>query len=373
MRTMIKKIAFVTGGGDCAGINSFIAAAVRQGITKHQAEFVGIKKAFEGACSDQIETHLTPLNLAAINGLEIKPSTILESSRFNPFSTENTAKGYPQKLLANLKKIGVDAVLGTGGNDTIKSCMGLANLGFPVLAAPKSIDNDVSGTDTMLGYKSAITFGATAVRSTADSAKTHRRISLVEIMGRDAGWLTLEIGIAAGADVVLIPEKPVDLTKLCAKIAAIYAKQSYVNIVVAEGVRLKADDPVLLKAKAASGVVKALTEEDLGIDSHGNPKLGGIGQILRRIIRIQLGLKKLEDVRATDLGFTLRGLAPVADDVILGTRFGNTAIDLLFSGVSGKMVGLQGNRIVTVAFPDALVQKTVNWSDQDLSNVGVVF
>jgi 6-phosphofructokinase len=163
------------------------------------------------------------------------------------------------------------------------------------------------------------------------------------------------------------------LATLCARIAAIYQKQSYVNIVVAEGFRLRADDPVLVKAKAASGVVKALTEEDLGVDSHGNPKLGGIGQILRRVIQIQLGLKKLEDVRATDLGFTLRGLAPVADDVILGTRFGNTAVDLLFSGVSGKMVGLQGNQIVTVAFPDALVQKTVNWSDQDLSNVGVVF
>jgi 6-phosphofructokinase len=373
MWTMIKKIAFMTGGGDCAGINSFIAAAVRQGIAKYQAEFVGIKKAFEGACSERIEDHLVALDLDAVNGLEIKPSTILESSRFNPFSTDNVARGYPQKLLANLKKIGVDAVLGTGGNDTIKSCMGLNNLDFPVLAAPKSIDNDVSCTDTMLGYKSAITFGADAVRSTAVSAKTHRRISLVEIMGRDAGWLTLEIGIAAGADLILIPEKPVDLATLCARIAAIYQKQSYVNIVVAEGFRLRADDPVLVKAKAASGVVKALTEEDLGTDSHGNPKLGGIGQILRRVIQIQLGLKKLEDVRATDLGFTLRGLVPVADDVILGTRFGNTAVDLLFSGVSGKMVGLQGNQIVTVAFPDALVQKTVNWSDQDLSNVGVVF
>ncbi|MGD8400681.1 MAG: ATP-dependent 6-phosphofructokinase [Bacillota bacterium] len=370
---MTKKIAFMTGGGDCAGINSFIAAAVRLGITKYQAEFVGIRKAFEGACSDRIEDHLMPFDLDTVCGLEIKASTILQSSRFNPFSSENTAKGYPQKLLANLQKIGVDAVLATGGNDTIKSGMGLSNLGFPVLAAPKSIDNDVSGTDTMLGYKSAITFGATAVRSTVESAKTHRRISLVEIMGRDAGWLTLEIGIAAGADVVLIPEKPVDLTKLCARIAAIYEKQSYVNIVVAEGVRLKADDPVLQKAKAASGVVQALTAEDLGVDSHGNPKLGGIGQILRRVIRIQLGLKKLEDVRATDLGFTLRGLVPVADDVVLGTRFGVTAVDLLFSGVSGKMVGLQGGRIVTVPFPEALVQKTVNWSDQELANVGVVF
>lgn len=370
---MIKKIAFMTGGGDCAGINSFIAAAVRHGASKYNTEFVGIKKAFEGACSDQIEQHLLPLTYDSVIGLEVKPSTILESSRFNPFSKENSEQGFPQKLLANLKRIGVDAVLATGGNDTIKSGMGLSNLGFPVISAPKSIDNDVSGTDTMLGYKTAITFGAQAVRSTADSAKTHRRISLVEIMGRDAGWLTLEIGIAAGADIILIPEKPVELGSLCKRIAEIYEKQQYVNIVVAEGVRLKPNDPVLVKAKLESPVVKALTEEELGIDSHGNPKLGGIGQILRRIIKVQLNLKKLEDVRATDLGFTLRGLAPLADDIVLGTRFGITAVDLLYSGVSGKMVGLQGTKIVTVDFPDALVQKQINWSEQDLQSFGVVW
>lgn len=370
---MIKKVAFMTGGGDCAGINSFIAACVKQGITKYNAEFVGIKKAFEGACSDRIEDHLVPLDLTAVDGLEAKPSTILESSRFNPFSKENVEKGFPQKLLANLQKIGVDAVLATGGNDTIKSGMGLNNLNFPVISAPKSIDNDVSGTDTMLGYKTAIAFGATAVRSTAESAKTHRRISLVEVMGREAGWLTLEMGIAAGADIILIPEKPIDLGKLCERIAEINKKQQYVNIVVAEGVRFRQDDPVLLKAKAESPVVKALVEEDLGIDSHGNPKLGGVGQILRRVIKVQLGLKKLEDVRATDLGFTLRGLPPIADDIVLGTRFGVTAVDLLFNGVSGKMVGLQGSKIVTVNFPDALVQKQVDWSDSDLQSVGVVF
>lgn len=369
---MIKKIAFMTGGGDCAGINSFIAAAVRRGIIEYQAEFVGIRKAFEGATADQIEAHLLPLDLETVDSLEIKPSTVLESSRFNPFSEANVKQGYPEKLLNNLKRIGVDAVLGTGGNDTIKSCMGLSNLNFPVVAAPKSIDNDVSGTDTMLGFKSAVAFGARAVRSTADSAKTHRRISIVEIMGRDAGWLALEIGIAAKADLILIPEKTVDLATLCQQVADIYKKQQYVNIVVAEGFRIKADDPVLAKAKAESPVVKALTEESLGVDAHGNPKLGGIGQILRRIIKVQLGLKKIEDVRATDLGFTLRGLVPEADDVVLGTRFGVNAVDLLFAGTTGKMVGIQGTKIVTVPFPEALVQKQVNWSDQELKSVGVV-
>lgn len=367
----MKKIAFMTGGGDCAGINSFIASAVKHGASKFGAEFVGIKKAFEGAASPQIEEHLLPLGLLDVVGLEVKPSTILASSRFNPFSPENKEKRYPEKILENLKCLGIDGVLATGGNDTIKSAMGLAEMGFPVIAAPKSIDNDVSGTDTMLGFKTAVDFGSQAFRSTAESARTHRRISLVEIMGRDAGWLALEIGIAGGADVILIPEKAVDLKELCEKVAEIFARQSYVNIALAEGVRLRSDDPVLLKAKAESPVVAAMVEEDLGKDAHGNPKLGGVGQILRRIIRHQLALKKLEDVRATDLGFTLRGLAPTADDVILGTRFGRKAIDLLFSGQSGKMVGLQGTQIVPVPFKEALAQKTVDWSDEDLSSVGV--
>ena len=194
----------------------------------------------------------------------------------------------------------------------------------------------------------------------------------MEIMGRDAGWLSLEIGIAGGADLILIPEKPVDLKKLCERIGEVFARQSYVNIAVAEGVRLRNDDPVLESVKKQSPVVAAMVEEDLGWDAHGNPKLGGVGQILRRIIRYQLSLKKLEDVRATDLGFTLRGLPPTADDITLGTRFGTKAVDLLFSGETGKMVGLQGTQIVPVPFKEALAQKTVNWSDEDLSSVGVL-
>lgn len=370
---MIKKIAFVTGGGDCAGINAFIAAAARKGMDEYGAEFVGIRKAFSGATDDEIEKHLVPLDREVIVGLENKPSTILESSRFNPFSEENKAKKYPEKLVENLRRIGVDAVLATGGNDTIKTAMGLSAMGFPVVAAPKSIDNDVSGTDTMLGFKTAVTFGAQAFRSTVESARTHRRISLVEIMGREAGWLALEIGLAGGADLILIPEKPIDLAGFTKKVDEIYRRQGYVNIAVAEGTKFRADDPVLLKVKAENPVVKALVEEDLGKDSHGNPKLGGVGQILRRIICHQLGLKKIENVRATDLGFTLRGLPPVADDVILGTRFGFAAVEFLFNGVTGKMTGLQGTKIVAVPFADALVQKTVDWPDHELRAAGVYF
>lgn len=370
--TVIRRVVFMTGGGDSAGINSFIAAAVRRGIDGYGAEFVGIKKAFEGAVAKNIEEQLIHFTLDDVLDLEDRPSTVLASSRFNPFSDANRQAGYPERILENLKRIGVDAVLLTGGNDTIKSGLGLHQLGVPVIAAPKSIDNDVSGTDTMLGFKTAVTFGSTAFRSTTESARTHRRISIVEIMGRKAGWLTLEIGIAGGADVIMIPEKPVDLAKACTVIGEIYHRQGFVNIAIAEGVEISVDDPVLRSACECSPVVKAMIEENLGTDAHGNKKLGGVGQIMRRVIAHQLKLGSLEEVRTTDIGFHLRGLAPVADDILLGTRFGIAAVNLLFSGESGKMVGLQGERVVPVPFEQALEQKLVDWADGDLRSVGVL-
>jgi len=369
---MIRRVAFMTGGGDSAGINPFIAAAVRRGVQAYGAEFIGIKKAFEGAAASNIEDEIVRFSQSDVFDLIDRPSTILASSRFNPFSEDKVADGYPNRILENLKKLNVDAVLLTGGNDTIKSGLELHRAGIPVIAAPKSIDNDVSGTDRMLGFKTAVTFGSTAFRGTAQSARTHGRISLVEIMGRNAGWLALEIGIAGGADVILIPEKPVCLANLCSRVKSIYERQGFVNIAVAEGVVISTEDPVLRRACAHSPVVKAMIEENLGVDAHGNKKLGGIGQILRRIIAHELSLKSLEEVRTADIGFHLRGLAPVADDIILGTRFGIAAVDLLFSGASGKMVGIQGEEIVAVPFEQALKQKLVDWSDEELRSVGVL-
>lgn len=371
--TVIQKIALMTGGGDCAGINAFIASAARRAIGAHGLQVIGIRKAFEGACADDPGEFVMPLSTASLEGLEHRPSTILQSSRFNPFSEKNTAAGYPKKLHANLQKLGVDAVLATGGNDTIKSAMNLANLGVPVIAAPKSIDNDVSGTDVMLGFKTAVAFGAIAMRSTAVSARTHRRISLVEIMGRDAGWLALEIGMAGGADVILIPEKRPDLSRVLARIGECYRQQGFCNVAVAEGVRLSSDDPAMAAVLEHCPVTRALFGENLGCDAHGNQKLGGIGQVLRRVVRHHLGLKSIEEVRVTDLGFSLRGLDPVSDDVVLGTRFGLAAIDLLIGGITGQMVALQGTRIATVPFAEALRQRTVDWDDAELARAGVAW
>lgn len=369
----MKKIALLTGGGDCAGINSFIAAAVRHGIKNYQADFLGIKNAFAGACAKNIENYLIPLSLNRVTNLEDKPSTILESSRFNPFKDDLNRETCLKRLINNFEKLGIDAILATGGNDTIKSCFELSKLGFQVLAAPKSIDNDVSGTDVMLGYRTAVNFGSIAVKSASESAKTHRRISIVEIMGRDAGWLALEIGISAHADVILIPEKVIDLDVLIIKVNELYQNLQHVNIVIAEGVKFKQHDPVLLRVRERNPVVKALLEEERGFDCHGNSKLGGISQILRRILQFELNLRQLEEVRVSELGFILRGLPPNAEDIVLGTKFGTAAIDLLHQGISGKMIGLQGTEVRTVDFKQALIPKPVNWNDGLLKSVGVLF
>jgi ATP-dependent phosphofructokinase / diphosphate-dependent phosphofructokinase len=275
---MPRKIALITGGGDCPGINAFLASAVRRGSNEYGAEFIGVRNAFSGLVADNPEQYLVPLDPRSVVGLENRSSTILESSRFNPFTEANRAKGCPGKILANLKRLGVDGILGTGGNDTILSAMRLEESGFPTVMAPKSIDNDVSGTDVMLGFRTAIQFGAQAARSTADSARAHRRISLVEVMGRHAGWLALEIGVASGADLITIPERPVDLTEFCAEVNRIYRERHYANLVVAEGTSIPYDDPVIKRAREESAVIRSLLEETPELDSFGNPKLGGISQ-----------------------------------------------------------------------------------------------
>lgn len=369
---MSKKIALITGGGDCPGINAFIASVVRRGKTEYGAEFIGIKNAFLGLASDYPEQYLQHLSVENVVGLECRSSTILESSRFNPFTGGNIAKGYPEKILKNLKSLGIYGILGTGGNDTILSASRLEKEGYPIVMAPKSIDNDVSGTDVMLGFRTAVSFGAQAARSTADSARAHRRISIVEVMGRHAGWLSLEIGVASGADIITIPEQPIDLKEFCARVESIYKKRNCVNIVIAEGTSISYDDPIIIKAKKNNEVVRSLIEETPEVDAFGNPKLGGISQIMRRIIRAELGLKKIEEVRTTDLGFTLRGLAPSAEDIILGTRFGIRAVDILLGEKrSGIMVGIDGLKVTETEFHEALVPKTVNHSDHELQALGV--
>lgn len=367
----MKRIALMTGGGDCAGINAFIASAASRARECYGLDVIGIRNAFKGACADRPEDYAVSLGASELVGLSCQPSTILGSSRFAPFSNANRALGFPNKLMANLERLGVEGLILTGGDDTLGSALELDAMGIPVVGAPKGIDNDVSGTDVMLGYATAVNFGGRAIMSTTASARTHRRISVVEVMGRNAGWLSLHTGIAGGADVILIPERPLDLKRVVARIGEVFERQGYCSVVVAEGTCIPETCPIMASVAARCRVVEALISEDVSCDEHGNPKFGGVGEIMRRVIAVELGLEPLSSVRTTDLGFILRGLDPIAEDIILGTRFGIAAVDMLANGVHGKMVGLRGTRVEAVGLAEALVQKNVDWTDEELRSVGV--
>lgn len=369
------KIAFVTGGGDCAGINSALARCILHGAAKYGDTFVGIKKAFEGLAANSVEDYLVELDTSDAHRIFDEPSTILGSSRFAPFSDENKSWA-PQRILDNLKKLGVDAIIATGGNDTIGSALGVHNINFPIIAIPKSIDNDISGTDWMLGAHTAIDFAARAFRSTSVSAETHARISVNEIMGRQAGWLAFFAGVASGADIILVPEKPFRLSALINRVRYLNETRGFVNIVVSEGINFKQDDPMYQKAIAADAkdlVLKAMLSEEPEVDPHGNIKLGGAGIIIQRILVHGLGLA-LSRVRQSNIGFALRGLRPNAYDIDLGQRFGRKAVELLHQGQSGYMVGIRGMEIVSVPMAEALPQYTLDAMDDDeLKDLGVFF
>jgi len=369
------KIAFVTGGGDCAGINSAIARAICHGETKYKNTYIGVKKVFEGLAADDVENYV--IELDSTNALKIfdTPSTILGSSRFAPFSEKNRSWA-PDKMLNNLKKLGVDAIIATGGNDTVSTALGVHEINFPVIAIPKSIDNDISGTDWMLGAHTAIDYAVKSFKSTSVSAETHARISVNEVMGRKAGWLAFFAGTGSGADIILVPEKKFSLTALVQRVKELNDKKGYVNIVVSEGINFNQSDPLFQQAvadNAADNILKAMLTEQPEIDPHGNMKLGGAGVIIQRFLALGLGVG-LSRVRQSNIGFALRGLPPNAFDINLGQRFGRTAVNLLRENKSGLMVGIRGMEIVTVPMRDALPQYTLEAMNEDeLKDLGVFF
>lgn len=369
------KIAFVTGGGDCAGINAALARAILQGASKYGDTFIGVKKAFEGLAADEIEKYTVELDAEKAKTFFDAPSTILGSSRFAPYSEKNKSWA-SQRIKDNLQKLKIDAVIATGGNDTVSSALGAHESGVPIIAIPKSIDNDISGTDWMLGAQTAIDAAARAFRSASISAKTHGRISINEVMGRHAGWLAFFAGVSSGADFILVPEKNFALTDLINDIRKCNDEQGYVNLVISEGVNISNDDPVYQKAVAPDAkdqILKALLTEEPDIDPHGNIKLGGVGIIMQRFIASGLDVK-MSRVRQSNVGFTLRGLEPNAFDIQLGQRFGRNAIELLHNKQSGFMVGLAGQAVQAVNMADALPQYTLDAMDPDeLRDLGVYF
>jgi phosphofructokinase-like protein len=315
------RIGVLTGGGDCPGLNAVIRAVVRKGVEVYGHEFVGFRDGWKGP----LEGVTMELGVPQVRGILPRGGTILGSSRTNPVKVD----GGVERIQENLKALGVDALVAIGGEDTLGVATALAAEGLNVVGVPKTIDNDLNATDYTFGFDTAVQIAVDAIDRLHTTAESHHRALIVEVMGRHAGWIALHSGLAGGANVILIPERPFDIERVCDYVKARFERHYAPIIVVAEG------------AQPAAGTMELQTGE---LDAFGHVRLGGIGQVLEREIEARTGFES----RQTVLGHVQRGGTPTAYDRVLATRFGLHAIDAVHEGDSGIMVALQGTDIVRV-------------------------
>ncbi|MBX6387240.1 MAG: 6-phosphofructokinase [Microbispora sp.] len=327
------RIGVLTGGGDCPGLNAVIRGVVRKGIGVYGHEFVGFRDGWRGP----LEGDTMPLDIQAVRGILPRGGTILGSSRTNPMKIENGV----ERIKENLAAQGVDALIAIGGEDTLGVAKQLYDQGVNVVGVPKTIDNDLNATDYTFGFDTAVNIAMEAIDRLHTTAESHHRALICEVMGRHAGWIALHAGMAAGANVILIPEKPFDIEKVCAYVESRFKTRYAPIIVVAEG------------AHPIEGQLALQTGE---LDAFGHVRLGGIGEVLAKEIEKRTG----KEARTTVLGHIQRGGTPTAYDRVLATRFGLGAIDAVHEGDYGKMVALRGTEIVRVALAEATAElKTV--------------
>ena len=325
------KIGVLTGGGDCPGLNAVIRAIVRKGTFHFGDEFVGFVEGWRGLLENKTMT----LNLDAVGGILPRGGTILRTSRTN-------AAKHPdglERCARSLKENGCDALIAIGGDDTLSVAQKLFVNGVKVVGVPKTIDNDLAGTDFTFGFDTAVNVATGAIDRVHTTAEAHNRVIVVEVMGRDSGWIACYSGIAGGADVILIPEVPFDIDQVAELIKQRHARGRYFSIVVAaEG------------AKFATGGQTHDIAQDLGVDEFGHARLGGIGLVLAREIEKRTGF----ETRSVVLGHIQRGGSPSSFDRVLATRYGLGAIDMVHRGDFGMMAALRGNKIISIPLAEAI-------------------
>ena len=329
------RVGILTGGGDCPGLNAVIRAVVRKGVFHYDDELVGFLEGWRGLIEDQsIE-----LDLDAVAGILPRGGTILRTSRTNPSKRPD---GF-DRCIATIQKHKLDALIAIGGDDTLSVAQKLHEKGLKVVGVPKTIDNDLGGTDYTFGFDTACNIVCDAIDRVHTTAEAHNRVMVVEVMGRDAGWIALYSGIAGGADVILIPERPFDVDRVAESIRHRHERGRYFSIVVvAEG------------ANFATGA-GAPVVHDMGKDEFGHAKLGGIANILAREIEKRTGF----ETRAVVLGHIQRGGSPTAFDRVLATRYGLGAIDMVHRGEFGCMAALKANKIVSITLKEAIAKNRV--------------
>lgn len=327
------RVGVLTGGGDCPGLNAVIRAIVRKGVPEYGYSFLGFRDGWRGP----LEALTRPLDIPAVRGLLPRGGTILGSSRTNPFAVQ----GGVEKIRRNLQNLGVDALIAIGGEDTLGVATKLHEMGVNVVGVPKTIDNDLSGTDYTFGFDTAVNIATEAIDRLHTTAESHHRALIVEVMGRHAGWIALHSGMAGGANAILIPEIRFDLDQVCNWVESRFQLDYAPIIVVSEGAMPKDGDEVLQSNEK---------------DAFGHVRLGGIGHWLEGEIERITG----KETRATVLGHVQRGGTPTAFDRVLATRFGLHAIDAADAGRWGTMAALRGTEIKLVELTEATAElKTV--------------
>jgi ATP-dependent phosphofructokinase / diphosphate-dependent phosphofructokinase len=329
------RVGMLTGGGDCPGLNAVIRAVVRKGIFHYHDQFVGFLEGWRGL----IENQSMELNLDAVSGILPRGGTILRTSRTNPSKKPGGFERCIETIAANK----IDALVAIGGDDTLSVAQKLHENGVRIVGVPKTIDNDLGGTDYTFGFDTACNIVCEAIDRVHTTAEAHNRVMVVEVMGRDAGWIALYSGIAGGADAILIPERPFDVDTVAESIRQRHERGKYFSIVVvAEGA----------KFASSSGTP---VEQDMGKDEFGHAKLGGIANILAREIEKRTRF----ETRAVVLGHIQRGGSPSAFDRVLATRYGLGAIDMVHRGEFGCMAALRSNKIVSIPLTEAISKNRV--------------
>lgn len=328
------RIGVLTGGGDCPGLNAVIRAVVITGDQLHADETVGYLDGWRGV----MERRSVPLRSARVQDLLTRGGTVLGSSRTNPFATDEG----PRSAVATLEEDGIDGLVAIGGDDTLSVASRLGRLGVNVVGVPKTIDNDLSGTEVTFGFHTAVETATEAIDRLQTTAESHHRVIVCEVMGRHVGWIAAYAGIAGGADAILVPEVPFDVAEVCERITLRHERGRYSSVVVVSEGALPAPGPDLDSAKAATASGE--------VDQFGHVRLGGIGAWLAIEIERRTGYES----RHTTLGHIQRGGSPTAYDRVLATRFGVEAVAAVHDGTFGKMVALQAGRIVRVPLEDAV-------------------
>ncbi len=333
----VRRVGMLTGGGDAPGLNGVIRAVTIRSIEDYGYEVSGIRRGWRGLLEPEADS-VEPLTTEGVRYIIEEGGTILGSSRTNPYKNEGDA----EKVVNNMKEFGIDALVAIGGDDTLGVAKRLHDdFGVQVIGCPKTIDNDLSATDTTFGYDTAVSIATEAIDRLRTTAKSHERVIVVEVMGRHAGWITWGAGLASGANVTLIPEVEPDLDE----IADIFKKraangQKWGLVAVSEGVSLGEE------------FITQNTERD----EFGHVRLGGIAETLAKEIETRTGI----ETRHVVLGHLQRGGTPTAFDRILSTRYGLRAAEAVKNGEWGKMVALRGNDVVTVPLSEATAEtKTV--------------